>query len=140
MKHRFHWGVVLGGYGWFGQHTSNDEQCGLEPPKTVTLSNLLETEDGSLSSARNQWLIALSSFRQVTLVKKFSLDQCKINLFCIDFLLRSFQRSFRLWKLVDAVPLICNNWLRIGLSILLRRGVDAMSYVTLSSTVLCVGS
>lgn len=68
QKHEVNWRVFLGGYGWFGQHTLSDEQCGLEPPKTVTLSNLLESEDSSLSSARNQWLIALSSFRQVKLV------------------------------------------------------------------------
>lgn len=57
-----------GGFGWFGQHSFSEEKCSLQPEKTVTISNLLSSEDNSLSAARDQWLVALSSFRQVTQV------------------------------------------------------------------------
>nr|CAG4646965.1 EOG090X04CK [Megafenestra aurita]SVE92323.1 EOG090X04CK [Megafenestra aurita] len=54
---------TTGGYGWFGLHHFNLDECNSQPP--VTISNLLPTDEGSLSSAREQWLVAISSFRQI---------------------------------------------------------------------------
>lgn len=55
-----------GGYGWFGIHTFNPDECNpQQEQKPVTLSDLLPSEEGSLSAVREQWLVAISSIRQV---------------------------------------------------------------------------
>nr|CAG4644709.1 EOG090X04CK [Leptodora kindtii] len=56
---------TLGGYGWFGQHVYNPDECSTKQEAFVTLSKLIPSEDNSLASAREHWLMALSSFRQV---------------------------------------------------------------------------
>jgi len=55
---------TMGGYSWFGQHNFSSEEC-TPKEKIVTLSNLLPSETNSFSSAREHWLIAISSFRQI---------------------------------------------------------------------------
>ena len=57
----------LGGYGWFGVHGYNPDECSPQQEQPVTISNLLPSDESSLGAAREQWLVALSSFRQVSL-------------------------------------------------------------------------
>nr|CAG4650891.1 EOG090X04CK [Simocephalus serrulatus]SVE94172.1 EOG090X04CK [Simocephalus serrulatus] len=57
---------TMGGYGWFGIHHFNPDECNpQQEQKPVTLSNLLPSEEGSLSAVREQWLVAISSIRQI---------------------------------------------------------------------------
>ena len=57
-----HW--FTGGYSWFGEHSFDSEEC-TSKEKIITLSNLLPSDENSFSSAREHWLVAISSFRQV---------------------------------------------------------------------------
>nr|CAG4634721.1 EOG090X04CK [Alona affinis] len=56
---------TMGGYGWFGHHSFNPEECSPQPERLLTLSNLLPSEENSFGSAREHWLTAISSFRQI---------------------------------------------------------------------------
>jgi len=62
---------TLGGYGWFGQPSYNDEECSIKQEPMVTLSQLLPSESNSFSDVREHWLVALSSFRQIFTVQVF---------------------------------------------------------------------
>jgi len=55
---------TLGGYSWFGEHSFDSEEC-TSKEKIITLSNLLPSDENSFSSAREHWLVAISSFRQI---------------------------------------------------------------------------
>nr|SVE76939.1 EOG090X04CK [Daphnia lumholtzi]SVE78164.1 EOG090X04CK [Daphnia lumholtzi] len=56
---------TMGGYGWFGQHFYNPDECNSQQEPTATLSNLLPTDTTTLGDAREQWLVALGAFRQI---------------------------------------------------------------------------
>lgn len=54
---------TMGGYGWFGQHNFNTEECSEKP--VATISNLLPTDETTFSEARENWLVAMNSFQQI---------------------------------------------------------------------------
>nr|CAG4641610.1 EOG090X04CK [Eurycercus lamellatus] len=56
---------TMGGYGWFGHHSFDSEECSPQQEQVVTLSNLLPSEENSFATAREHWLVAISSFRQI---------------------------------------------------------------------------
>jgi hypothetical protein len=55
----------VGGYGWFGQHHYNPDECDPQQEPKATLSTLLPNDETTLVDAREQWLAALSTFHQV---------------------------------------------------------------------------
>nr|SVE85428.1 EOG090X04CK [Daphnia pulicaria] len=56
---------TLGGYGWFGQHHYNPDECDPQQEPKATLSTLLPNDETTLVDAREQWLAALSTFHQI---------------------------------------------------------------------------
>nr|CAG4643134.1 EOG090X04CK [Ilyocryptus agilis] len=56
---------TMGGYGWFGQHNFDMQECSPQQERVVTLSNLLPSGENSFSTVREHWLVAVSSFRQI---------------------------------------------------------------------------
>ena len=58
----------IGGYGWFGQHHYNPDECIPQQEPKATISNLLPNDEATLGDAREQWLMALSSFRHVRIL------------------------------------------------------------------------
>nr|CAG4649246.1 EOG090X04CK [Scapholeberis mucronata]SVE93551.1 EOG090X04CK [Scapholeberis mucronata] len=56
---------TMGGYGWFGLHHYNPDECTTQQEPTATISNVLPSDDSSLNAAREQWLVAINSFRQI---------------------------------------------------------------------------
>ena len=55
-----------GGYGWFGQHNFNAEECNQQQEPIATISKLIPTDETTFSEARENWLVAMNSFATVS--------------------------------------------------------------------------
>nr|CAG4636090.1 EOG090X04CK [Eubosmina coregoni]SVE69733.1 EOG090X04CK [Eubosmina coregoni] len=56
---------TMGGYGWFGQHNFNAEECNQQQEPIATISKLIPTDETTFSEARENWLVAMNSFATI---------------------------------------------------------------------------